>query len=185
MATINNNNNNNKKKLIFNTTSIDLSCGKNFLRRQKNKYSTVATHASSSSATSSRYDTASATSFSAINTPPPECYSSISSTNNDNDNDDYCFMIRSVEGLGRVGGESYAVEKDSDDPYLDFRYSMLQMILEKQIYSKEELKELLNVFLQINSPHYRGVIVRAFTDIWNGVFSIRNPTSTGDFVSDD
>ncbi|KAF9661738.1 hypothetical protein SADUNF_Sadunf19G0099800 [Salix dunnii] len=35
--------------------------------------------------------------------------------------------------LFKRGDGSVAVEKDSDDPYLDFRHSMLQMILEKQI----------------------------------------------------
>ncbi|KAK4371794.1 hypothetical protein RND71_007178 [Anisodus tanguticus] len=80
---------------------------------------------------------------------------------------------KAVQGFGRIGGESVAVEKDSDDPYLDFRQSMLQMILEKEIYSKDDLKELLNCFLQLNSPYYHGIIVRAFTEIWNGVFSIR------------
>ncbi|CAN4089612.1 unnamed protein product [Withania somnifera] len=80
---------------------------------------------------------------------------------------------KAVQGFGRVGGESVAVEKDSDDPYLDFRQSMLQMILEKEIYSKDDLKELLNCFLQLNSPYYHGIIVRAFTEIWNGVYSLR------------
>ncbi|KAJ6698392.1 TRANSCRIPTION REPRESSOR OFP6 [Salix purpurea] len=46
-----------------------------------------------------------------------------------------------VRGFSRVGDESVAVEKDSDDPYLDFRHSMLQMILEKQIYSKVDLMQ--------------------------------------------
>ncbi|XP_021892516.1 transcription repressor OFP6 [Carica papaya] len=78
-----------------------------------------------------------------------------------------------VRGLGRVGGESLAVEKESDDPYLDFRHSMLQMILEKQIYSKDDLRELLHCFLQLNSPYHHGIIVRAFTEIWDGVFSVR------------
>ncbi|KAJ9695015.1 hypothetical protein PVL29_010487 [Vitis rotundifolia] len=81
---------------------------------------------------------------------------------------------KKVRGFGRIGGESMAVEKDSDDPYLDFRHSMLQMILEKEIYSKDDLRELLNCFLQLNSPYYHGVIVRAFTEIWNGVFSVRS-----------
>lgn len=80
---------------------------------------------------------------------------------------------KAVQGFGRIGGESVAIEKDSDDPYLDFRQSMLQMILEKEIYSKDDLKELLNCFLQLNSPYYHGIIVRAFTEIWNGVFSLR------------
>ncbi|XP_057974180.1 transcription repressor OFP8-like [Malania oleifera] len=85
---------------------------------------------------------------------------------------------RAVKGFGRVGGESLAVEKESDDPYLDFRQSMLQMILEKEIYSKEDLRELLNCFLQLNSPYYHGIIVRAFTEIWNGVFSARSSSPT-------
>ncbi|KZV15139.1 hypothetical protein F511_34644 [Dorcoceras hygrometricum] len=77
----------------------------------------------------------------------------------------------SIQGFGRIGDQSLAVEKVSDDPYLDFRHSMLQMILEKEIYSKDELKELLCCFLQLNSPYYHGIIVRAFTEIWNGVYS--------------
>ncbi|GMN39517.1 hypothetical protein TIFTF001_008749 [Ficus carica] len=77
-------------------------------------------------------------------------------------------------GFGRVGGEGLAVEKDSDDPYLDFRHSMLQMILENEIYSKDDLRELLNCFLQLNSPSHHGIIVRAFTEIWDGVFSVRS-----------
>ncbi|TKY53138.1 Transcription repressor OFP6 [Spatholobus suberectus] len=81
---------------------------------------------------------------------------------------------KSVRGFGRTGSEGVAVEKDSDDPYLDFRHSMLQMILENEIYSKDDLRELLNCFLQLNSPDHHGVIVRAFTEIWNGVFSARS-----------
>jgi uncharacterized protein (TIGR01568 family) len=95
----------------------------------------------------------------------------------DTDNSGTC--SRAVRGFGRVGGESVAVEKDSDDPYLDFRHSMLQMILEKQIYSKDDLRQLLDCFLQLNSPYYHGIIVRAFTEIWNGVSSVRSNTTTG------
>ncbi|KAL9664168.1 hypothetical protein QQ045_019566 [Rhodiola kirilowii] len=82
--------------------------------------------------------------------------------------------------FGRMGGDGLAVEKDSDDPYLDFRQSMLQMIVENEIYSKDDLRELLNCFLQLNSPYHHGIIIRAFTEIWNGVFSVRPTTaSTG------
>lgn len=80
--------------------------------------------------------------------------------------------LGAVQGFGRIGGTSVAVEKESDDPYLDFRHSMLQMILEKEIYSKDELKHLLDCFLQLNSPYYHRTIVRAFTDIWNGLYSL-------------
>ncbi|KAL1813330.1 hypothetical protein ACET3Z_023395 [Daucus carota] len=78
---------------------------------------------------------------------------------------------RPLQGFGRIGSDSLAVEKDSDDPYLDFRRSMLQMILEKEIYSKDDLKELLGCFLHLNSPYHHEIIVRAFTDIWNGLYS--------------
>ncbi|PIA28118.1 hypothetical protein AQUCO_07200029v1 [Aquilegia coerulea] len=77
----------------------------------------------------------------------------------------------SKSGFSRIG-ESVAVVKDSNDPYLDFRHSMLQMILEKEIYSKDELKELLDCFLSLNSPYHHEIIIRAFTEIWNGVFSM-------------
>ncbi|KAL4578290.1 hypothetical protein LXL04_014411 [Taraxacum kok-saghyz] len=72
-------------------------------------------------------------------------------------------------GFGWLSGNSLAVEKDSNDPYVDFRESMLQMIMEKEIYGKDELRELLNCFLQLNSPYYHGVIVGAFTEIWNSL----------------
>ncbi|CAA0822525.1 Transcription repressor OFP6 [Striga hermonthica] len=95
-------------------------------------------HSSPSAAT---WDTTTTT----VSTSPPASYSG------------------DAPGFGGV-----AVEKDSDDPYLDFRRSMLQMILEREIYSRDELKELLDCFLRLNDPYYHGIIVRAFTEIWNG-----------------
>ncbi|KAL7116073.1 hypothetical protein ACP275_04G220400 [Erythranthe tilingii] len=64
--------------------------------------------------------------------------------------------------------DSFAVVKDSDDPYQDFRQSMLQMIFEKEIYTRNDLQQLLDCFLQLNSSRYHEVIVRAFMEIWNG-----------------
>ncbi|CAL1390510.1 unnamed protein product [Linum trigynum] len=51
------------------------------------------------------------------------------------------------------------------------RTSMLQMILEKHIYSRDDLRELLNCFLQLNLPYHHSIIDRAFSQIWNRVFS--------------
>lgn len=79
-----------------------------------------------------------------------------------------------MQGFGRIGGNSLAVEKDSDDPYVDFRESMLQMIMEKEIYGQDDLRELLNCFLQLNSPYYHGIIIKAFTEIWNNVLSFKH-----------
>ncbi|GFQ05752.1 transcription repressor ofp6 [Phtheirospermum japonicum] len=64
--------------------------------------------------------------------------------------------------------DSLAVVKDSDDPYQDFRQSMLQMIFEKEIYSRNDLQQLLDCFLQLNSPPHHATIIRAFMEIWNG-----------------
>ncbi|KAK8476762.1 hypothetical protein V6N13_131114 [Hibiscus sabdariffa] len=63
--------------------------------------------------------------------------------------------------------DSIAVEKDSDDPYRDFRQSMLQMMEEKHIYSTNDLQELLRCFLELNSPCHHRVIVEAFMGIWH------------------
>ncbi|XP_044506887.1 transcription repressor OFP8-like [Mangifera indica] len=63
--------------------------------------------------------------------------------------------------------DSIAVVKESKDPYQDFRQSMLLMIMEKEIYNKDDLQQLLKCFLRLNSPCHHDVIVRAFTEIWN------------------
>lgn len=71
---------------------------------------------------------------------------------------------------GRVE-ESVAVVKESADPLGDFRGSMLQMIVEKEIVGGEELRELLRRFLSLNSPHHHHLILRAFAEIWEEVFA--------------
>ncbi|XP_073152660.1 uncharacterized protein [Henckelia pumila] len=69
---------------------------------------------------------------------------------------------------GRKIHDCFAVVKDSDDPYQDFRQSMLQMIFEKEIYSRRDLQQLLDCFLQLNSPQHHETILRAFMEICNG-----------------
>ncbi|KAE8689941.1 Transcription repressor OFP8 [Hibiscus syriacus] len=176
----------NRKKLIFNRVSVSFGCSSCkkpkltsfFNPKPKPKSPSFKTHShySYSSSSSSKktthcsfseYETA--TSFSPSTDTPLYC-------GVDNDSEKGATSsTATVRGFGRVGRESLAVEKHSDDPYLDFRHSMLQMILEKEIYSKDDLRELLNCFLQLNSPYYHGIIVRAFTEIWNGVFSSVKP----------
>ncbi|KAF5737421.1 transcription repressor OFP6-like [Tripterygium wilfordii] len=165
----------NKRRFVFNRVSVKLGCScvrpklsnifhpkpkpphLNHNHRRNHHYS---------SSTSSSQTTTTTTTFSpATPTPPPRFYESWDSTTDD------ATCPRSVGALGRLGGESMAVEKDSDDPYLDFRHSMLQMVVEKEIYSKQDLRELLNCFLQLNAPYHHGIIVEAFSEIWKGVFS--------------
>lgn len=88
-----------------------------------------------------------------------------------------------VEGKVR---ESYAVVKRSEDPYKDFRRSMAEMVMEKEMFERKDLEELLRCFLELNSEHLHGVIVRAFVDIWVALF-VRTPLSTkqgGDLTVD-
>ncbi|KAK7345267.1 hypothetical protein VNO77_15865 [Canavalia gladiata] len=173
-----------RKKLPLNTVSVNLGCGSCrrpklrhiFSPKPKPKIPTYQKHKlyhhSSSSSTPWREDRDDAATSSTTNTSATT-FSPFYA-----DSSQFCDYAKTVRGFGRVGTEGVAVEKDSDDPYLDFRHSMLQMILENEIYSKDDLRELLNCFLQLNSPQHHGIIVRAFTEIWNGVFSVRKNAST-------
>uniref|UniRef100_A0A0D9VJI2 Transcription repressor n=1 Tax=Leersia perrieri TaxID=77586 RepID=A0A0D9VJI2_9ORYZ len=73
------------------------------------------------------------------------------------------------DGVGLDG--SVAVVKQSDDPLGDFRRSMLQMIVENGIVDGEDLREMLRRFIALNAPHHHDVILRAFAEIWDGVFA--------------
>ncbi|KAL6507767.1 hypothetical protein OROGR_023962 [Orobanche gracilis] len=164
-----------KKKYILNAMSFNLGCSSSSCRRPKlsavfqprprHHHHRNPTPRRQRYSSSSSWETRTTNTFSsAIDTPPQ--------ASSDTDSD--IRSLHAVQGFGRIGGPSVAVEKDSDDPYLDFRQSMLQMILEKEIYARDDLKELLDCFLQLNAPYYHGIIVRAFTEIWNGVYSGRS-----------
>ncbi|RDY12581.1 Transcription repressor OFP6, partial [Mucuna pruriens] len=66
--------------------------------------------------------------------------------------------------------DSVAIEKDSSNPYNDFRHSMLQMIFEKEIESEDDLQDLLQCFLHLNAPCHHLVIVKAFNEICQEAF---------------
>lgn len=72
---------------------------------------------------------------------------------------------------GMVMNESFAVVKRSNDPYEDFRRSMVEMIMEMEMTQAEDLERLLQCFLALNSRCYHGVIVKVFMEIWQQLFS--------------
>ncbi|KAL6222435.1 hypothetical protein ACLB2K_005827 [Fragaria x ananassa] len=72
----------------------------------------------------------------------------------------------SVDGKVR---ESFAVVKKSEDPYEDFKRSMMEMILEKQMFHEKELEQLLHCFLSLNAREHHRVIVQAFSEIWEAI----------------
>uniref|UniRef100_A0ACD5VU74 Uncharacterized protein n=1 Tax=Avena sativa TaxID=4498 RepID=A0ACD5VU74_AVESA len=78
---------------------------------------------------------------------------------------------------GRVARESVPVAVESAEPYEDFRESMVQMVVEKEIYAWDDLNDLLHQFLSLNSPRHHPLILHAFADLWtrNGLFSPPSP----------
>ncbi|KAH0642576.1 hypothetical protein KY290_034156 [Solanum tuberosum] len=70
---------------------------------------------------------------------------------------------------GRIE-ESIAVEKNTNDPYNDFRTSMLEMIVEKQIFGLKDLQRLLHCFLSLNSPSFHKIIFEVFSEICETLF---------------
>ncbi|KAF3328701.1 Transcription repressor OFP8 [Carex littledalei] len=66
--------------------------------------------------------------------------------------------------------KDFAVVKKSSDPYADFRNSMVEMIIEMQIFGSEDLEKLLQSYLSLNSPRHHPVILQAFSDIWVALF---------------
>ncbi|KAF5940530.1 hypothetical protein HYC85_021697 [Camellia sinensis] len=180
-------NSNNMRKVRLNTVTVNLGCSSCQSPRLSNIF-----HPKPKSKTPTTYHHRKHTLFyhtsstsSSDNANPPHCadeqYTTTTTTTtdttplcqSDSDTESDIRSLRAVQGFGRICSKSVAVEKDSDDPYLDFRRSMVEMIVAKEIYSRDDLRELLNCFLQLNSPYYHGIIVRAFTEIWDAVFSLR------------
>ena len=81
----------------------------------------------------------------------------------------------SVDGKVR---ESFAVVKKSEDPYEDFKRSMMEMIVEKRMFDEKELEQLLHCFLSLNSREHHRVIVQAFSEIWEGLFCATSARSS-------
>lgn len=62
--------------------------------------------------------------------------------------------------------DSFAVIKSSLDPKQDFRDSMIEMIMEKQISQPQEMEELLACYLTLNADEYHDLIIKVFRQVW-------------------
>uniref|UniRef100_A0ACD5VJC7 Uncharacterized protein n=1 Tax=Avena sativa TaxID=4498 RepID=A0ACD5VJC7_AVESA len=74
-----------------------------------------------------------------------------------------------AEEIGSIGA-GMAVVKRSSNPYADFRSSMVEMVVERQIASVGKMEELLGSYLSLNSPEHHPAILAAFEDVWEAVF---------------
>ncbi|KAL3723857.1 hypothetical protein ACJRO7_035948 [Eucalyptus globulus] len=86
-------------------------------------------------------------------------------------------VFRRMMPCGAVEGkvrESFAVVKRTEDPRGDFKRSMVEMIVEKQMFAEEDLQQLLRCLLSLNSRDHHGVIVDAFSEIWDALFGRRS-----------
>ncbi|XP_039808193.1 transcription repressor OFP3-like [Panicum virgatum] len=62
--------------------------------------------------------------------------------------------------------KGFAVVKRSRDPYADFRSSMVEMIVGRQLFGAQDMERLLRSYLSLNAPRHHPVILQAFSDIW-------------------
>ncbi|KAK9148834.1 hypothetical protein Scep_007591 [Stephania cephalantha] len=85
-------------------------------------------------------------------------------------NNDHCSWNGGSDEKGKVEDESFAVVKRSSDPKSDFRNSMMEMIVEKQLFGSKDLEELLQCFLYLNPAYHHRVIVEVFWEIWEALF---------------
>ncbi|PHU00339.1 hypothetical protein BC332_30126 [Capsicum chinense] len=61
--------------------------------------------------------------------------------------------------------ESVALAMESEDPYLDFKKSMKEMVETNEIKDWESLQELLRWYLKMNGKINHGFIIGAFVDL--------------------
>lgn len=69
--------------------------------------------------------------------------------------------------LQGVVGDSLALVKMSDDPSEDFRQSIYEMIMEKDLEGSMDVEELLHCYLSLNAPEHHGLITEVFSSVWS------------------
>jgi uncharacterized protein (TIGR01568 family) len=84
-------------------------------------------------------------------------------------------LVTMPEELNGVVKESVALVKSSYNPYNDFKESMIEMIVEKDIQQSRDLEELLQCYLSLNAVEYHALIVEVFTEVWCEIFERLQP----------
>ncbi len=84
-------------------------------------------------------------------------------------------LVTMPEELNGVVKESVALVKSSYNPYNDFKESMIEMIVEKDIQQSRDLEELLQCYLSLNAMEYHALIVEVFTEVWCEIFERLQP----------
>lgn len=88
-------------------------------------------------------------------------------------------MMMAEQVSGRTKNlESFAVVKNSMDPQVDFRNSMIEMILEIKMARREEFESLLDCYLALNAEEYHDMIFKAFKQVWFVLYPDAPPDTT-------
>ncbi|KAK4708050.1 hypothetical protein R3W88_028975 [Solanum pinnatisectum] len=99
----------------------------------------------------------------------PNCTSSlILQDRNQNQNQDKLKEIQEDDDEELPFKESVALALESEDPYLDFKKSMEEMVDTHEIKDWESLQELLGWYLKMNGKINHGFIIGAFVDLLIG-----------------
>ncbi|KAE8689573.1 Transcription repressor OFP13 [Hibiscus syriacus] len=73
--------------------------------------------------------------------------------------------------------ESVVLAMESDDPYVDFRRSMEEMVDTHGMKKWEQLEELLGWYLKVNGKNNHGFIISAFIDLLLAITSSSSSSS--------
>ena len=92
--------------------------------------------------------------------------------------DDTSSILVKAKDAGFPFKESVVLEMESEDPYIDFRRSMEEMVETHGLKDWECLEELLGCYLKMNGKKNHGFIVGAFVDLLVGLSSTSCSEST-------
>ncbi|OIW12954.1 hypothetical protein TanjilG_15403 [Lupinus angustifolius] len=74
-------------------------------------------------------------------------------------------ILEKAKVIGFPFKESVVLAIESDDPYEDFKRSMVEMVESHGVKSWEGLEELLSWYLRVNGQNNHGFIIGAFVDL--------------------
>ena len=74
-------------------------------------------------------------------------------------------ILEEAKGGGFPFKESVLLSMESEDPYVDFRRSMEEMVEAHGLKDWESLEELLSWYLRVNGKQNHGYIIGAFVDL--------------------
>lgn len=92
-------------------------------------------------------------------------------------------LEKAKDGTGAPFKESVVLAMESEDPYIDFRRSMEEMVESLGLKDWECLEELLGWYLRVNGKKHHGFIVGAFVDLLVGLAASNSCSDSASYCS--